>query len=39
MMLQFVVWVMGGERWLMRIDTSYYDFMYGFCRPVTVLED
>lgn len=36
-MNEFVVWTMQGERWLMRVDTSRYDFMLGFHRFVKVL--
>ena len=34
MMLQFCVLRLAGTRWLCAIDTSRYDFMYGFFRPI-----
>lgn len=37
MMNQFVIWQMQGQRWLMTIDTSRYDFWHGFHRFVKVL--
>lgn len=38
MMAQFEVWVIGGKRMLMQVDTSRYDFWWGFHRPVKDLD-
>lgn len=40
MMRQFVVWHMrDGSRWLMRVDLSHYDKLYGFFRPICMIFD
>lgn len=37
MMAQFEVWVIGGKRMLMGVDTAHYDFWWGFHRPLKEL--